>query len=142
VDKTLCFPFQAVQFCREYDIDGGSLDNSSFRCVACLEDFYLDPGLNKCVQRQLGRYARCEERAVEEDVCRVCDEGSYFHSQKQACQEYPSGIQNCEEYENKTTCSLCKPLFYLQENACLPVIEANIISRCLYYATNKTCARC
>jgi hypothetical protein len=72
--------------------------------------------------------------------CKICEAGYYLKEDTRSCFPFPSGISNCIDYQNESTCSKCQTGFYLSENQCKEVSET--ILHCVTYLSNTICKTC
>lgn len=77
-----------------------------------------------------------------EGTCLGCSSMYYVDAANNKCVavEEAAKIDNCEDYSNGTTCSVCKSGFYLNANACTAVDP--LITNCDTYSTAVLCSDC
>ena len=77
-----------------------------------------------------------------EGTCLGCASMYYIDAANNKCVavEDAAKIENCEDYSNGTTCSVCKSGFYLNANACTAVDP--LITNCDTYSTAVLCSSC
>ena len=139
-EKYICNPFNSIEHCIEYDKQEHII-NSSYECVTCHQDFYLNLQTKLCVPRS-SIVSNCLENNKYGIKCDLCRENYYLNEEKDKCVLNPEGIPGCAKYTNPTTCKLCNSNLYNYDNLCYPVPEENLIENCLYYLDIKECKTC
>lgn len=133
--KSSCLEINMILNCKEYDI-GEKFNKSSFKCLDCDLNYYLEDNL--CKKRILSD-TNCIEYSKNSDKCYTCKE-KHFVSSTGNCRLNPTGIDNCIEYINNTTCKTCSNTTYLKNNTCIEVQTK--IENCEQYENELTCRKC
>jgi hypothetical protein len=72
--------------------------------------------------------------------CLLCDTYNFYFPNGKVCTQ--SYLKNCILASGQGTCVFCKPGFYSKEGLCLPLARSKRIDGCLFYGSEKECARC
>ena len=125
--------------CSVYQILQNSPPASSFKCEVCIEGFYQSSGL--CMSRDF-LDVHCLTYDPTSDVCTVCQKSYVLSADSHKCLSNPTGVNNCNLYENLSTCKTCIKDFYLMANVCIPVPTAKVQADCLQYINEVKCSLC
>lgn len=138
-DRSLntCMQFRFTNFCLRYDNNPVALGNSSFRCIECNRQSYIQD--NQCIPR-LVMPNECVTFNPSKDVCVTCQEGYFISDDGQSCIPYPQGIQGCQTYLSENTCVQCMPDYYQEDQLCFQSIVK--VPNCKYYEDDGICQTC
>ncbi|MCP5019821.1 MAG: hypothetical protein GY938_31725 [Ketobacter sp.] len=133
-----CFQVNIIENCDAYSM-ATSIHASTLVCTSCTADFYLDSTNNLCKERK-NKPNNCTEYVEDADKCSKCGNSTYIEPTGTECTVFPSGIKGCEIFSNLTTCTKCKPSYYLDNNTCISI--TTVITNCEYYADATNCSEC
>ena len=132
---TSCLEINIVLNCKLYDV-GQKFNKSSFKCMECDFNFYLEDNL--CKRRTITDM-HCEEFSKTKNSCYKC-KGRWFTSESGACKPNPIGIKYCTKYANNTSCLTCSSEAYLKNNICVKINKQ--IENCEEYESELYCRKC
>ena len=85
-------------------------------CNICEEDYYPDNlGLCKVLENKI---ENCKYYNSN-NLCRICDEGTYLKYNGKECITNPAFDENCSEFGYNTECSICEFQYYLKDGKCI-----------------------
>lgn len=129
-------------------------DQIRYGCSQCINNYYLNPVStslftitgppvtyisDSCIVRTY-LDTNCILYKASEDKCDTCAYGYYLDTTSGKCKQSPSGILNCQTYQNAFTCSACQGDYYLINNQCLAV--GTPVSNCSHYKADSICDAC
>ena len=138
-----CAKFSSIDHCLEYDISN-TFSSSSFFCIKCEEEYYLDDSgfPSKCRSRFNYPIPNCAEYETEDDSCVRCLPNYYISDDKLACVVYPTGIIGCRKYTSRTVCSECDENHYMVDGECVPIPDSRKNMNCFTFNRDLTCKLC
>lgn len=132
-----CMSFRFIENCIKYDNNPIAIADSSFICLECNENTFLQNG--NCLER-MSKPAECSEFDKLADRCLRCHVGYFISPDGIMCTPYPQGLNGCRIYRTKTTCKACESGKYLREGICLDVMKP--IENCVFYDDETICIEC
>ena len=135
--QSICMPFIPTPNCKEYD-KGVIIPFSSFKCIECLNTHFLDGDV--CVERAV-LDNNCVSYSLDEDSCTACNDGYFLGDNGLSCLAYPTGIPNCLEYGIGMQCVSCELDYYLIDQTCQKLTDAQKIDNCDQH-DEEVCLRC
>lgn len=141
--KDLCVACEAEKYwmshnvCEKYTVSNcKSYSATADKCLECEKgEYYLKSGI--CVKST--KVEECETYSNTQDECIDCEDGHYLVSGSE-CRRNPSGLYQCIQYMDDTTCSKCALGFFLDKNYCQK--SKTIIQNCIAYSGDGLCLTC
>lgn len=139
VIESVCLPFQTIENCDVHDQSKLIINQNTFECISCNQDFWLSKNNNTCMQR-IFKHSKCKNYSKTSDECEECSSEYFYDSVSRVCVLKPKGISNCALYLNADMCVECLPPYYAKKGKCLPT--KILIPNCEKYSGNFICESC
>lgn len=137
-----CALFPVVENCKKYDLKT-DLNDSSFSCLECNEQFYIINGFPSiCKKRVNFPIFNCLSYSIDSDLCQSCMKNFFLSNNKLTCLKNPDGIQKCRKYKSYDECIECEPHTILKNKICEEIPTKNHVQNCYLYNENLICIKC
>ena len=134
---------QVMSQCTDGCLRCNKIDENSSLCEICdAPGFYVPFGSGLCIKLEV---ENCEVPTIDRSLnkCVRCIKEHIFDTTTNTCKKVAKTIENCERYDSKAACSLCKSGFYLKDAACTAVPTDSVKANCMIYNTDATeCMAC